>query len=69
VSVVASWLPGLGTDQRVALALVIASLAAALWATTWTTAEGALPLQRRVLRVAGSVVLAVAAYAVVRLWA
>ena len=68
MTVLASWLPSLEGDQRIALALLVAALAAAAWATTWTTAEGALPLQRRTLRVAGTVVLAVAVYAVVRLW-
>ena len=60
--------PGVDTDARlVATALAIA-IGLLVNATAQTNAEGALPLHRRTMQVAGVVVLLVTAWVAVRLW-
>ncbi len=61
VNALDSWLPSLPTDQRV-------DDGGGCWATVRTAAEGALPVQRRTLLVAGMVILLAGVYASDRLW-
>ncbi len=60
--------PGLDTDARVVVTALVIALALLVNATAQTNAEGALPLHRRTMQVAGVVVLLVAAWTAVRLW-
>jgi hypothetical protein len=60
--------PGIDTDARVIVTALVIALALLVNATAQTNAEGALPLHRRTMQVAGVVVLVVAAWTAVRLW-
>ena len=55
-------------DEQLAASVLVAALAAIAWAFAYTTAEGALPLQRHLLRRGADALAVVAAYLVVRIW-
>jgi GTP-binding protein len=52
--------PGLDTDVRVVVTAAVLAVGLLLNANAWTAAEGALPLHRRTMQVAGLVLLAAA---------
>jgi len=60
--------PGLDTDARVVVTALVVAIGLLVNATAQTNAEGALPLHRRTMQIAGVVVVLVAAWTGVRLW-
>ena len=60
--------PGLDTDARLVLTAAVIALGLLVNANAWTAAEGALPLHRRTMQVAGVVLVVAALYVGVRLW-